>query len=93
MLQKFRWKFAPTWVQNKNNLNRKLIFKTISILTFIGDPTKPKSWSKYSEDSTAFKKKNNVESEAIVEEKSKDKKEKKTKKKEKPVDALVKKVG
>jgi hypothetical protein len=69
-----------------------LNFKTILMLIFTGDPTKPKSWSKYSEDSTAFKKKNNVESEAVVEEKSKDKKEKTKKKKEKPVDALVKKV-
>lgn len=63
----------------------------VCYVLFPGDPTKPQSWSKYSEDSNAFKKKN-VESEAV--EQFEDKKEKKKKKKEKkPVDELVKKVN
>lgn len=56
-----------------------------------GDPNKPKAWSKYSQDSTAYKKLNEPAGETIPEPKKEKKKEKKEKVKD-PTKELLKKV-
>jgi multiple RNA-binding domain-containing protein 1 len=75
--------------QTQNSNFRIITNKMLFLLS--GDPNKPQAWSKYAQDSTAYKKLNEPEGETIVEPKKEKKKEKKEKVKD-PTKELLKKV-